>query len=462
VPVEPRPELPLANKLLYASGSLGANITFQALATWLIYFYAPPDDADNSPLVPIALVGVVLVIGRIIEALDDPFIGYWSDRTRTRWGRRLPFIVLGTPVLALSFFLLWTPPVDHESAWNALYLFAVLEVFFLANTVVGGPYDALLPEIAVTSRDRVSLSAWKVLFGAAGAGIVFVLGGPLIATIGFAGMGLFMASMTLVSRYLPVLGVRKHVQREIAATRFRFSEAVRETLSNRQFLAFVPAFVLFTAAQVMLTQWLPFYVDVVLRDTIVHLPFGIELEKTAAKVTLLTAVFFLPLIGSIPMMTWLAQRTSKRFVYGTSMLLCGLYFPALFFFGFLPGISKLVQSFFVLGLGVPLAALFVFPQALLADIIDYDEQRTGERREALYYGVQATLQKIGLGLAAALFALVLALFGKSADDPLGIRLIGPVAGICALTGYAVFALRYRLTDEGRLIGQAGPKPARSG
>ena len=460
MPVEPRPELPLANKLLYASGSLGANITFQAIATWLIYFYAPPDDADNAPLVAIGLVGVVLVIGRVIEALDDPLIGYWSDRTRTRWGRRLPFIVLGTPVLALSFFLLWTPPIDHESAWNAVYLFVLLEVFFLANTIVGGPYDALLPEIAVTSRDRVSLSAWKVLFGAAGAGMVFVLGGPLIASLGFAGMGLFMAAMTFLSRYLPVLGVRGHLQREVTATRFRFGQAVRETFSNRQFLAFVPAFVLFTVAQVMLTQWLPFYVDVVLRDTVVHLPFGIELEKTEAKVTLLTAVFFLPLIASIPLMSWLAQRLSKRSVYGGSMLLCGLYFPLLFFFGFLPGISKLLQSFFVLGLGIPIAGLFVFPQALLADIIDFDEQRTGERREALYFGVQATLQKMGLGLAAALFALLLALFGKSAGDPLGIRLVGPAAGLCALAGFAVFARGYRLTDEGRLIQQAGSNAAR--
>ena len=455
-------ELPLSSKLLYASGSLGANITFQTIATWLIYFYAPPDDADNARLVSIGLVGVVLVVGRVIEALDDPFVGYWSDRARTRWGRRLPFIVLGTPLLAVTFFLLWTPPIDHESAWNALYLFVLLEVFFLANTVVGGPYDALLPEIAVTSRDRVSVSAWKVLFGAIGAGLVFMLGGPLIAVWGFAGMGLFMAAVTFVSRYLPVLGVRRHVQREVAASRFRFGEAVRATLSNGQFLAFVPAFVLFTVAQVMLTQWLPFYVDVVLRDTTVHLPFGTVLETTEAKVTLLTAVFFLPLMASIPVMSWLAQRTSKRAIYGGAMLLCGLYFPLLFFFGFLPGIPKLAQSFFVLGLGVPLAGLFVFPQALLADIIDFDEQRTGERREALYYGVQATLQKMGLGLAAALFALVLAVFGKSAGDPLGIRLIGPVAGVCALAGYAVFARGYRLTDDGQLIGQAEPSPASSG
>jgi GPH family glycoside/pentoside/hexuronide:cation symporter len=146
-------------------------------------------------------------------------------------------------------------------------------------------------------------------------------------------------------------------------------------------------------------------------------------------------------------MTALARRTSKRFVYGLSMLLCGLYFPLLAFIGFLPGIPKFGQSLFLLGLGVPLSALFVFPNALLADIIDYDASRTGERREALYYGMQATLQKAGLGLAAGLFALVLAVFGKSVDDPLGIRLIGPVAGVCSLIGYVIFARGYRLGDE---------------
>ena len=449
------------DKLLYASGSLGANVTFLTVATWLFFLYSPPESEDRSPLVPIAIVGVILIVGRIIEALDDPFIGYWSDTTRSRWGRRLPFIVLGTPVLALSFFLLWTPPVDGESLWNGLYLFIILEAFFLANTLVGGPYEALLPEITASSQERVQLSAWKVLFGAAGAGIVFLLGGPLIAAWGFVGMGLFLAAVTFVSRLLPVLGVRKHVRRETQASSFGFTRAVRATLANSQFRAFMPAFVLFTAAQVMLTQWVPFYVDVALEGTTIRLPMLPDLDDTGEKVAFLTALTFLPLIASVPLMSWLAARTSKRRVYGGSMLLCGLYFPLLFFIGFLPGIPQLAQSFMLLALGVPLAGLFVFPNALLADIIDFDEQLTGERREAIYYGMQATLQKAGLGLAAGAFALVLAAFGKSAADPLGIRLIGPVAGVCALVGYAIFARSYRLDDEGRLTAPIGKPPVGS-
>ena len=126
------------------------------------------------------------------------------------------------------------------------------------------------------------------------------------------------------------------------------------------------------------------------------------------------------------------------------MLATGLAFPLMFFVGFIPGVPNLVETLFLLGLAGPMAALFVFPNALLADITDDDERRTGMRREAIYYGTQATLQKAGLGLAAGLFAALLALFGKTAEDPLGIRLVGPAAGVLTLAGWYVFHRRYRL------------------
>lgn len=449
--------LPLVNKLLYASGSLGANVTFQAVFVWLVFYYAPPEDEARAPLAPIAVVGAILLVGRVIEALDDPLIGYWSDVTRSRLGRRLPFIIYGTPLMALSFLLLWTAPVGEESLLNALYLFVVLEVFFFANTVVGGPYEALLPEIASTSEERVSISAWKVLFGAIGAALVIVVGGPLVGGGSrgeFATMGIVMAIIALISRYLPVLGVRGRITREQRQATMNFVEAVRATFTNSQFLAFVPAFVLFTMAQVMLTQLLPYFVDIVLRDTVIEIPLAgreVVLDETGEKVAFLGALFFLPLLASVPLMSGIAARRSKRWTYGAAMLVTGLTFPLMFFVGFLPAIPKLAQALFLMVLGVPLAALFVFPNALLADVIDYDEQSTGMRREAIYYGIQATLQKAGFGLASAVFALVLFLFGKTVADPWGIRLVGPVAGVFVLVGYAVFVREYRLTDEVRIL-----------
>src|SRR3972149_667821 len=143
-----RSELPLVNRLLYASGSLGGNLISRSRDLWLIFFYAPPGDADIAERVPILALGALLTANRIIEALDDPLIGWWSDRTPSRWGRRIPFVVLATPFYAVFFVLVWMPPDDHETVRNAIYFFVTLQAFHLFSTLSGGPFESLLPEIA--------------------------------------------------------------------------------------------------------------------------------------------------------------------------------------------------------------------------------------------------------------------------------------------------------------------------
>ena len=100
----------LRNQLIYASGSFGGNILGRTKELWLLFFYAPPsDEQDMTRLAPVALVGALLLVSRFIEALDDPLIGYWSDRTRTRWGRRIPFVVLATPFYAIFPSIVFPP-----------------------------------------------------------------------------------------------------------------------------------------------------------------------------------------------------------------------------------------------------------------------------------------------------------------------------------------------------------------
>jgi GPH family glycoside/pentoside/hexuronide:cation symporter len=94
-----------------------------------------------------------------------------------------------------------------------------------------------------------------------------------------------------------------------------------------------------------------------------------------------------------------------------------------------------------------MAGVFVLPNALLADVVDYDELLTGRRREAMYFGVQGTVQRIGLSLAAVTVGGSLALLGDSADDPWGVRIVGPLAGLVVLGGYLVFRAGYRLPDQ---------------
>jgi GPH family glycoside/pentoside/hexuronide:cation symporter len=430
-------ELPRRNKLLYASGSLGGNVISRSKDLWLIYFFAPPEDADIPTLVPRVTIGILMFVARMIEALDDPLIGYWSDRTSSRWGRRIPFVVAATPFYAFFFFLFWMPPDNHETVRNAVYFFVILETFHLFSTLSGGPFESLLPEIAVTSKDRVSIVVWQVVFGAVGAGIGMVASGLIIDYLGYWQMGLTMAVIGLSSRYIALAGAWRHVRVEQPPVKIDLLQAFRTTLTNDQFLFFLPTFVLFNAGVSMMASVLPFFANAVL-----------EIEKEGTIVAALTATAIGVLVVALIPMYYLSMRKGKAWVYSRAMLLGAVYLPWIFFMGFVPGVDRVVQSFFFVAfVGLPMTAMNAFPNAIMADIIDYDELKTGQRREAMYYGTQATLEKMASALYPPVLAGLLAI-GSTTDNPLGIRLVGPVAGLACLLAYLFFR-GYRLPDTVR-------------
>ena len=171
-------------------------------------------------------------------------------------------------------------------------------------------------------------------------------------------------------------------------------------------------------------------------------------------------------ILALPAIVVLARRRSKRAVYGWGMLFAGVYFPLMFFVGLIPAVPIEVQAIvFAALVGLPLAPVQTFPNALIADICDYDTLRTGMRREATYYATQATLEKTAGALAPGILTVLL-LLGSTADNPIGIRLVGPVAGAATLIGYFVFR-GYWLPDsvnEESVRGHAaaqGPRHRRS-
>ncbi len=436
-----------SDELLYASGAVGFNVLFQTLSLWLVYFLAPPPDAGRPTVVPPALLGLLLGIGRVLDAVDDPAIGHWSDRTRTRWGRRLSFIVGGTPLLLIAFLLIWTPPAGAGLPWTALYAFIVLQAYSVGYTLVHQPYEAVLAEIARDPPDRVRISSWKVTFGIFGAGVGLVASGAVIGWVGFAGMAVIFGLLAATSIAISALGVR-HLPMVPAHERpLSLWDGLRLTATNGQFLVFVCSEIMFYLGLNMLTQAIPYFVTVVI-------------GRPEADVSLVTGLFFLVALASLPGVSWLARRRSKAFVYRLAMAVLVVLLPGLFFLGMVPGVDPLLQSVAYIGLlGMPMAALLVLPNPIIADIVDYDETRTGLRREGVYYGVEETLGKAGVALSAAIMGVVLQTFGYSAEQPLGIRLIGPIAGLGVLLGLLAFTLGYRLPDRVTAAVRAAPASA---
>ena len=429
--------LPRRAALLYASGSFAGNLISRVTGAWLFYFWAADDgDGDLTRRMPIWLVGAIITATSLASAFDDPLIGWWSDRTRSRWGRRVPFIVLATPPWALLFFVLWTPPVDGESAVNVAYFLVVLMAFRISSTLSGGPFEALLPEIAPGNADRVRIVVGQVVFATLSAAVALVAAGPVIDFLGFQVLAATTALLALGSRFLALAGVWPHVRRDVAPVTLGLFAAYRATFRNDQFRAFLPSFVMFNMGITLLTAALPFFVREVFRP-----PEG----RVGTYSSLLTAVPIAVLLLSLPLVQRLALRLGKARVYSLAMLLGAVYFPVLFFMGFVPGIPPVVQGMiFMLPAGLAMAGVFVFPNALMADIVDYDALETGMRREGIYYAAQNLIESLVVALHALILAGLLTL-GGTAENPLGIRLVGPVVGLSIALGYAFFR-RYRLPD----------------
>ena len=456
----PDERLPLRARLLFAAGSLPTNAISQTWALWLIYFYAPPEDASIAARAPEVgnvdarlVLGIALTAARLLEALDDPIIGYWSDRLPSRWGRRVPFVVLGTPAWGLLFVLLFTPPAEGAEFANVVYLFVCAAAFFLLSNLSGAPLEALLPHVARRDDDRVSVASWQVLFGVAGAAVGLSVSSLLKDAVGFVGMAVAIAGVAVLVRYVALAGVWRRAIEDRTPAAEGFGRALREMFSNPQFLAFLPSFVFFQVGLQLLTAALPFYAATVLADA--RLLDWTGADNEGVFTFLLTAAIIAGMLLAVVPFGRFARRAGKARAYRAAMLGCALYFPALFLVGLIPGVPALAEALVaVFVAGLPTAGVFLFPAIITADIIDYDEQRTDTRREAMFYGAQNFLEKLATAVAPLVFALVL-LAGDTREDPTGVRLIGPVAGAFVFLGYLGFR-RYNIGPAPR---PASPGPA---
>lgn len=444
-------DIPRRNRIVYASASFGGNLLSRTGQLWLIFYYAPPKDANMPTIVPRITLGIILIIIGVADASGETLIGYWSDRTSTRWGRRIPFVVFSTPFYALFFVLLFTPPgATHSVGVNAAYFIVIVFLQQATSTLSGGPLAALLPEISRTPASRMSIVVWQVFLGSLGAAVALIGSGVIKDALGFQIMAALTALFALLSRYVGLWGAWPYAKVDIPPVSVGIRESIRKTFTNDQFRAYLPSVVLFNAAVTMMLAALPFFAkSVILGDekslTLRFLLFSVHLRQGGVSSVLAGTAICAVIVG-LPLVYWLTSRWGKARVYAASMLAGAVTFSALFFMGMIPGIDRLWQSLFFVGAtGLGITGVFVFPNAIMADIIDDDAQRTGERREAFFYGAQNTVQKWAGSFNTLILAAVF-LFGETANNSLGIRLVGPVAALATLLGFFFFR-HYRLSDR---------------
>ena len=438
--------LPLLNKILYASDHVGLQAIGYFRQTWILFFLVPPLGEGIARVPDVSLLGfnidarvfagLLIFAGRFIDAFTDPLIGWWSDRTRSRWGRRIPFILFSTPFYGLFAAMVWFLPTEHASLWNALYFVIILELFFTAATMSSGALEALVPEVTQGASDRMNLGGLIYLLAVFGAGLGLAGSGALVDAFGFQTVGIILAGIGILFRYLSLAAVWKYAPRHTTPARVSFWRGMRETLRNPQFVYYLPTFVMFTTGVGILLGWMPFFASQLLEA---------EEEGTVAGMistvviigALISGIFFWALVTRFGF--------TKRRVYGSCLIASGAAFPLLAVVGLFSDDGLVTQGMVLAFIaGLPMAAVFMLPKVLTADIADYDAMLTGERREAMFYATQNFFEKITFALPPALLSLIL-LLGDTTEDPLGIRLAPVVAGVLALLGVALWH-RYRLPD----------------
>lgn len=442
-----KPKLPLRLQLQYAVGQLGWATLTNIIGLQLVYFYIPPDDAGLPTFITqatflVVLNAIVLVAasGRLLDAITDPLIASWSDRTENPKGKRIPFMRYGAVPAALFCFLMFLPPSDSSTV-NIIWLVIVQALFYIALTAYVTPYFALLPELSRDANDRLNLSTWISITFALG--IVFAAQVPVIAGLfPFDAVRSLQAAIALlcvlaaILMLVPVFTLDEKMYSDSEPSNVPLMAALRETFSNIHFRYYVIAdFAYFTAITIISTGLL-YYITVLL------------LQEEGLVGLLLTITVLLSFV-IYPLVNVLAKRVGKKIlVVGAFFMMSGVFALVYFLGNGLP-MSNTAQAYLVVLIyAIPLAFLGVLPNAILADIATHDALETGKPKEGMYFAARTLAQKFGQTFGVLIFAMMTT-FGKDIGNDMGIRLSGVVGFIlCFLAG--VIFLRYQ---EAQLLGE---------
>ncbi len=415
-------------KASFGAGGIGWNLLQMTIVSWIIFYYT---SGSGLPVLttPI-LAGAAMLGGRIIDAITDPAIGHWSDVIRTRWGRRIPFLIFGTPALVLSFLFMWYPPIASQSIWNFVYLLTLLSSFWLFFTAYVNPYIALLPQIISDDAERVDLGRWLTIGMGVGIGVATVGVPFLIEQFGYRIMALIVSGIVIIPLLMPAIGLSEDEKWKKGesgeAKGLVFKDALKETLKNKSFQIFLPTVFLIYAAWNTLLTILPFVVDVLVQGSEATVSIAMIAGLPSALLALLTV-------------QKLSEKWGKKRLFLIGLALTAVVAVLFSIVGLVPSIPPLYLTMIATGIfGFPVVIFFSVENAVLGDIADDDEKKTGYRREGMFSGIRGLATKAGIGFAVFLSTVLMQYFGRTVENPLGIRLVGVLLATLCIIGILIF------------------------
>ena len=370
----------------YAVGMFGTSIPINMLKTYAAIFYV-----DSLGLTTVQF-SLMLFIYAFIDAIDNPIYGYLSDRTRSRWGRRRPWLVIGTPLLVLCFIAFYSTPAFLSG--NSLMAYCML-FYMLTGTldsVINANYGALFPELFRTDASRASTNALRQAFQlvamiisiALTPMVTKALGYPLTAVIyGILG-GAVILYMSFTSRETVVKADEEKPQ---------LWNSIKTLLTNRKFWIAGLANAFYSAAMSLVLASLPFFVKYTLK-----IPSG--------QSTILFASVLLVAIGGVTIWARLVKKYSLIPIWRIALLSLAVAFIPLSFANSLP--TAIIGSVLV---GFGFAGVITTMDLIGAKIMDEDTQKYNLRREGIISNAMGFMNRLNGLFTSFAFFLVAKLFG---------------------------------------------------
>ena len=417
-------KLSVGVKVGYGVCDMGGNLFFTAMAFVFLFYLT------DVVLIKPVLAGVIVAIGKIWDAVTDPVVGYVSDRTETRLGRRRPFMLIGAFPLFIATVIMFTNPLlffdkasfltpdvftsgfDWSAAlWNPkehqLFLVIWGVVFFcflnLAYTLVNIPYNSLTPELTQDYHERTSLNGFRFGFAVFGTLLGAAAAFPIVHAfvnnnVGFLVLGTIFGLVMIITALITVIAVREPERHGEKPTK-GFFETYLKVFKNKPYLFIVFTYALHITALSIVSGVAAYYFKYIHQNE--------DIITIAMVILLVTAMLF------IPVSVLLSKKVGKKPVYILGMGLFGLSILIVGLLGSRFHVNfSLVMMFFA---GIGMGFTYAMPWAIVPDAVEYDYLVTGERTEGAFYGIWTFTIKIGQALALAISGIVLQITGYQAN-----------------------------------------------
>ena len=373
---------------LYSLANLGNTIPYQ-LASYFLFFYT------DVKRLPVVLATRVMFFYSIWDAINNPIMGYISDRTKSRWGRRIPYMRFGIIPFALSFALVWFVPFDGVEQTTALLIYMIVITFAWEGlgTVVSTAYYSLLPEMfrSYSERTQVAVSMNIVqVFGL----FIGLAGAPMLADmIGWPTTGAIFAVIVIIVYYIGLQGMFEH-RSSVESESISFFQALKATYFNRSFVTVVISQTFRFVGTNTLSAGILFYVI-----------YSLKLDEFFGSV-ILGVAFIVAALTLGPWRKFIAERFEAR----TTLIIANAVMAvSVIPLGFAQDQTSVIIA--AAGLGLGLSGLILMGDVIVADVIDEDEVKTGQRREGMYFGMSKFIMTLSGSIVALWFGWIASAYG---------------------------------------------------